>query len=1041
MPDASYVQASFLGGEWSKTFQGRYDRPDYRTGMTLCYNVIPIEAGAAVRRPGTRHAGTTRGGAAGRGLTFDIKSSTPYTPELTDGHLRMRSGYTLVTTNDQQSVSAISSANPAEVTTGTHGWSTNDQGYFSGYGSGVPLLHNRQFIITVTSSTKFTIADAITGATINGATLGSVPAGLKFNRILDLATPYSSSAWASIKTVQAEMTSIFLQGSVKPYLLTATAAPSASSYATFTFAPQDFTDGPYLDPVTGSWVTLSARSGLVTMTLTFQTYDSTVAYSIGDRVTYSGTAYQSITGGNQNNQPDTHAANWTAVSQGLAVGASGFQAGDIGRHVRFFSEPADWDNNHTYVGGELVKYNSTYWISTGGSQGRIPGVSTSASGPQAFWLPSATGAQWTWGKIVSVGAPISGTLAGSANIGNMTQEGGLAGAFNGTVSQPSSASAAKINFTGAAYVGKNYSGASAQRVSSVVVYPSNNQNFTNGTSQFLTFKLYAKQTLPANSSDGTLLGSQVNVVPSYSLVTIASSDTTTAWNYVWVEITPSAQDGHAILYIGQLQIYNPSSANSTQVSVQIVGPAIPTTSSTTIKTWRLGVYSDAAGWPICGTYQEGRLWLAGSIGNRIDASRSNDLFNFAPTETTGTVTDSNGITYTFNSKDVNTIYWMIQDQQGIICGTQAGEWLVQAPGQGAMSPTNIKATRVTNFKCANIEPRRTEHTIAAVQLYGRKVMEFFADVFSGKFSAPNLSEKSKHLTETGIEELAYQQELAPIIWQRRGDGRLIGTTYKRDSLMSSQGPTFAAAHQHDLGSGRLVESICTGPSTDGTLDSLTLVTNDTGSGIRHVEVMTNILDETQGLTDAWYLDDGIVPTSYSVVGATLVMTGLWPHNGKTVSVWAGGLDAGDAVVANGSVTVALTSDLTSTYIASFSGAMPIVVGFNYTSKGQIVRPHTPQESGTRNGPAFGKLRRSEWIAMQFVNAKGVRIGTDFNRMVTCNFRTDGDRPYTALELFNGIFRDAVKDNSTFDSQPCWDVRRPYPCDVIAIGGFPQTQDV
>src|SRR5277367_5820375 len=108
MGDASFLQSSFLGGEISKFAQGRYDRPDYRTCMQICFNGFPTEQGGWVRRPGTQFAGTTRGGAPGRVVRFDFEAVAPITLEFTDGYLRFRNGATWATTNDIQSVSSIS---------------------------------------------------------------------------------------------------------------------------------------------------------------------------------------------------------------------------------------------------------------------------------------------------------------------------------------------------------------------------------------------------------------------------------------------------------------------------------------------------------------------------------------------------------------------------------------------------------------------------------------------------------------------------------------------------------------------------------------------------------------------------------------------------------------------------------------------------------------------------------------------------------------------------------------------------------------------
>jgi hypothetical protein len=514
-------------------------------------------------------------------------------------------------------------------------------------------------------------------------------------------------------------------------------------------------------------------------------------------------------------------------------------------------------------------------------------------------------------------------------------------------------------------------------------------------------------------------------------------------------------------------MFTASGSPGTIATVQIAGNPLPNTS--TITTWRLGAYSDTTGWPTCGCYSEGRLWLGGAIPNRFDASVSNgidgNVINFAPTGPDGTVADNNAITAVLNSDSVNPIYWMEPDLQGIIVGTQAGEVLIQAPTSGPITPTNIAARRVTKIGGANVLPQRTEHTTVFVQRYSQKLMEYFADVYSGKFSAPNLADKAQHITSAGIAELAYQQAVTPIIWGRDGDGSLFGITYKRDTLTTSQGPTFCGWHRHELGSGRTVESVCSGPAVTGDLDSLTMVTNDTSTNIRHVEILTDALDETSTIQEAAYLDDSAVPTSVTVSSAPVAgapyggatLNGLWHLNGKTVQVFAGGLDCGDRgdkpdniidfVVSNGSVFVPFGDGVSSGCGAGLftvdlvNSGIQILVGFTYDSDGQLVRPVAMSETGARNGPAFGKLRRNHRYAVQLVNAKGLSIGTTFDKMKPCLFRqADDETAIGTLDTFTGIHQDTIEDDMTYDGMICWRVSRPYPVNIVAIGGNIETHD-
>lgn len=1071
MARASYQQSSFAGGEWSQAAQGNYASPSYRTAMSTCLNGVLLDTGAWGRRPGTKLAGTTRGGAKGRLIRYGLAEAQPYNMEFTDGHLRFWDGLDLVTANDDATVVSVSAANPAVVTvSASTTWATADQGFFDGLGTATPLLQGRLFAITVLTPTTFSLADALTGTAIDGATLGSLvtaPAP-KFKRARDIVTPYSANTWSNLRSVQAEKVAVLLNGSVRPQLLQAT---DATPFETFALTPSFFRDGPYLDPVSGgALATPSGLTGIISLALSFNAYSAATAYTLGDYVTSVGINYKSLADANLANTPASSPTFWVAVQAGDPISSSGFVTTDIGRHVRLYSEPALWDVATAYVAKNIVAYGGTYWTCLVNNTGNAPGNDL------INWtLTPANAAIWSWGIITSLGNAISANPAGSVNIGDMTGGGGLAAAFDGTTNQDDTHSASVVrtsvlpaySLTGSAYIGKNF-GPSPQAIGSVALYPSSGSGFfqahttgiggpddTRITGESVTFNLRAKASAPVNAADGTLLGTTTIAANQATAITIPSSDTTTTWAYVWVEILVTTTSIGFVtctqtIYAAEMQFLGAAGTGSSAVNVEILGPPLLYTSA--VRAWRIGAYSDTTGWPKCGTYHEGRLWLSGAIGNRFDSSMSDDPYVFSPTGPDGTVASNNGITYTFNASDVETIFWMEPDQQGIICGTQGGEWLVQASALNQpLTPTSIQAHRYTRIKCANIAPVRCEHTTVFVQANQRRLMEYFADVYSGKFAAPNLSTSAKHLAATNLLEIAYQQDLQPVIWARTGVGQLIGVSYKRDSLISKDGPTLAAWHQHTLGSARTVESVCVGPSPDGNLENLALVTSD--GTTRHVEVMADLFEETD--TTGWHLDDGLAPSSYAILPAAGLATkvtlyGLWLLNGKTVDVMCNGLDCGQVVVANGQADVTFGDGVgagtggglfTRAYVEAFGAALaPFQVGFTYTSRGQILRPNSPQESGAREGPAFGKRRRSHKLMAQLVLAAGISFGTVFGKLRPARFTTPGGTKYTPLQLFSGIYVDEPKDDESFDSQPCWEITRPYPAILTSIGALVDTKD-
>jgi hypothetical protein len=1113
---SSYVQTAFTGGEISQSAQGRLDQPWYRISMNACLNWIPLDTGGLQRRPGTLHAAVTRGGAPGRGIPFAFEQSYPYVMQFTDGFLRFTTGPSLVMTNDAQAVTAISTANPAVVQTALpHGWATGNSVMWNSLGANNPLLQNRQFAITVIDTTHFSLADAITGATIDGSTLGAFVSG-NVTRILEIATTWSGGTWSSLRSVQAEARTVLLNGTV-PQILQVETPPAPTQFATFTFAPADFVDGPYLDPIPGSQMTPSGGTdGVITLTLSFVAWVSTQAYDVGDYVTYSGQSYQSLTALNQNNEPDIHSANWLPVNAGAAVnGGTGFVASDIGRLIRLFQDTSwTWaqivsvsgvgliapvsaigslgspslafDGNiskafasssnffngiATFPAWQAINYSSATLVQYGGNEysSRIAIVtSTGAPGWSANNWPATSQVQyngfvWQANTTVAFADPPPGVSPKWSAVQGIS-----------TAAPPSEPSL--WSFLGSLpsptldeYIGQHYT--TAQAIYSATLYPTTDIGFSNAPNGFVYIFLRGSNTAPTSASNGTLLASTGGIGNTLSPITLVSTDNVSTWHYVWFEILsqfiqPLPDDGshtfEMMTGVSQARFFSPNISNGSVITAQIRGPAL--TNSDVITIWRNGVYSNTTGWPTCGTYYQGRVWFGGVVSNRFDCSMSNGFvtgttqINMAPTSADGTVSDDNGISYICDGPDVNEFLWMEPDQQGILFGTQAGEWLISAPGPGALTPTNIQAVRVTKVGCADIEPRRAEHTLLFVQRYTRKIMEYFADVFSGKFSAPNLSERAKHLTVGGIAEIAYQQELAPILWQRRADGVLVGATYKRDTLTTSQGPNIIGYHRHQLGSGRLVESLCVGPSFDGNLDTLSMVTNDPLVNIRHIELMSDLLDEGFALTDCRFLDNAIIPSSTVVqAGPTggpygsLLVNGLWDHNGKKVTAFIAGLDCGDYTVANGSITVPFGDGVsggsgaglfTAALVQSFL-TLPAVVGFTYNSDGQLVRPVSQSDTGSRAGPGFAKLGRNHLAgALLYGCVNGsISFGTSFSRFLDpAKLSSPNGVPYPVNQLWSGIWRSSVDNPIDYDGMICFRVSRPLPAFVTAVGGFDSKAD-
>lgn len=707
MGHSSYLQTSFLGGEWAPEIQGRTETDAYKTGLNKCSNYYPIEQGSLLRRQGFQLVGHTKAGAAGRVKGFDLTGS-PLQLEFTNGWLRFILGPSFLA-NGVSDLVSISTATPAVVTTkAAHGYTTGDTVFFTlkSLHSISSTLFNRQFVATVTGASTFSIADALTGAAIDGSTIGwtapVISGTYQVTRIAELVSPYIGGDWAGCTFVQDEASIIIFHNKYATRVITRVSTGFGFAIGLYTYA-----DGPYL-PINSTATTLtpSATNGTITVT----------------------------------------ASAITGINGGL-----GFQSTDVGRFIRMYNAPAAWDaTKATYAVGDQVLY--------------VDGNSYTA------------------------------IKAGSHQTG---------------------------------------------------VVPTNIDHWA-----LLAFLPY----------------------------------------WTWMKITVFTDTTHVTAVVQQ-------STSTTQAATFNI---LPTTN------WRLGLYSTTTGWPTCGTYHEGRLWLAGVTVNRIDGSVSDLYGTFSPTGDDGTVGDGSAISGVVKANENNPIMWLAADDAGLLFGTTTSEWKIKASNlDDPLTPASSTPRRLTKWGSANIQPLAVHKMHLFVQRMQRKVIEFGhpgaeAGALYQAMEDANLSLTGSHLSVGGIAELAWTAEPKPIVWARRADGQLIGMTYLRDGQKLTAG-----WHQHPLGHGRIVESLSSGPSIDQLTDRLFLVTKDTTTNVRWIEMQTDVFDDNKLDYQGFFVDGGVVPPSAKV--ATVAVEGFsgvrawgfWPLNGKTVSATFGGLDAGDAVVSNG----------------------------------------------------------------------------------------------------------------------------------------------
>lgn len=304
--------------------------------------------------------------------------------------------------------------------------------------------------------------------------------------------------------------------------------------------------------------------------------------------------------------------------------------------------------------------------------------------------------------------------------------------------------------------------------------------------------------------------------------------------------------------------------------------------------WAFGAWSDVEGWPSQVTFFKERLIFG--RGQNIWMSVSGDYENFNSKDDGGVITADMAISILAESDQVNNIRWMTP-YDSLIVGTAGGEFAVQPiTTNQVFGPENVTAPQVSAFGSKSIMPVRVSNTVLFVQRSGLKLRDIVYDFLSNKFESKDKTVLSEHVTQSGINQLAFQQEPYSIVWGTLANGKLIGFTFNNEQEVEGW-------HPHRIGGGASVEAICTIAAPAGDRDDLWMINNRTINGntkryVEHVEYERRIGDDPE---DAFYVDAGL--TLNNTINATLT-----PGAGAT-SAHATGVTftAGSAVFSSGDV--------------------------------------------------------------------------------------------------------------------------------------------
>jgi len=318
------------------------------------------------------------------------------------------------------------------------------------------------------------------------------------------------------------------------------------------------------------------------------------------------------------------------------------------------------------------------------------------------------------------------------------------------------------------------------------------------------------------------------------------------------------------------------------------------------------------------TYFGQRQWFAGSSSDP-ETFWASKIAAFANFDASQPVQDSDAITATIASTQVNAIKHMVPMSSGIVTLSSGGAWLIsggtvgQGGVPGAISPANLVAQPQAYNGCSDLPPIVVNYDILFVQQKGSIVRDLSYNFYVNIYTGTDMTTLSNHLfAGRTLREWAYAEEPYKLIWAVRDDGILLCFTYQKEQDVY-------AWTRHDTAG--LFQSVCT--VSEGDIDATYVVVLRTlAGGLAYtIERMADrsLIDGDPALgipaniENAWCVDCGLAlpqpaPAAVLFLGAGASVVGTSISVGASAAVFAAG-NVGSVIRANGgrAVITAFTS--------------------------------------------------------------------------------------------------------------------------------------
>ena len=247
---------NFTAGELSPRLDGRNDLSKYAAGCSNLQNLVIYPHGAAARRPGTTHvAEVTDSSKKTRLIPFEFSTTQTYILEFSNLKIRFFKDNGAILEGNK-TITGITQANPAVVTSNSHGYSNGDEIKITSV-VGMTEVNNKRFLVAGVTTNTFQLTDK-DGDNINSSGYTAYSSAGTANRVYTITSPYLEAELFDIKFAQSADVMYITHPNHEVEKL------SRTGHTSWTLTDVDFTNGPFIDVNTTSTTLTPASAGVGT---------------------------------------------------------------------------------------------------------------------------------------------------------------------------------------------------------------------------------------------------------------------------------------------------------------------------------------------------------------------------------------------------------------------------------------------------------------------------------------------------------------------------------------------------------------------------------------------------------------------------------------------------------------------------------------------------------------------------------------------------------------------------------------------------------